>query len=286
MKILITNDDGYRAKGIQVLVNILKRYGEITVVAPKYVQSGASMGVTMGYRPIAVKKVREEPGVVWYYLDGSPASCVKFGIGNLYTDGLPDLLVSGINHGGNYATAALYSGTLGAAQEGALVKVPSVAVSLDSLDPDADFSVVERYLPPIFKKMAWHPSRRFGLTYNINFPAVPPEEVAGVRVCKQGVIRWVRELYPYDPGIYERKGIDHREIGITSLPEPDPESEEMYYVMGGEIVKDPDNSEETDVELIARKYITVTAHSILTTDQREQRRLRSIGLEEILNPKA
>ena len=284
MKILVTNDDGYRAKGIQVLVEILKRYGEITVVSPKYVQSGASMGVTMGYRPIAVKKVREEPGVVWYYLDGSPASCVKFGIGNLLTDGRPDLLVSGINHGGNYATAALYSGTLGAAQEGALVHVPSVAVSLDSLDPDADFSVVERYLPPIFEKMARHPSRRFGLTYNINFPAVPPEEVAGVRVCEQGVIRWVRELFPFDPGLYDRKSINRHELGITYIPEPEPGEE--YYVMGGVVVKDPDNTEETDVELIARKYITVTAHTILTTDQREQQRLRSIGLEEVLNPKA
>ena len=67
---------------------------------------------------------------------------------------------------------------------------------------------------------------------------------------------------------------------------PDPEPDEEYYVMGGVVVKDPDNTEETDVELIARKYITVTAHTILTTDRREQRRLRSIGLEEVLNPKA
>ena len=71
MKILVTNDDGYRAKGLKTLVNILKPYGEILVVAPKYVQSGTSMGVTMGYKPIAVKKLSEKPGEIWYYLDGT-----------------------------------------------------------------------------------------------------------------------------------------------------------------------------------------------------------------------
>ena len=108
MKILVTNDDGYRAKGIKALVEILRPYGEILVVAPKYVQSGTAMGVTMGYKPIAVKKLSEAPGESWYYLDGTPASCVKFGVGDLCPEDCPpDVIVSGINHGGNYATAAL-----------------------------------------------------------------------------------------------------------------------------------------------------------------------------------
>ena len=277
MKILVTNDDGYRAKGIQVLVEILKPYGEITVVAPKYIQSGTSMGVTMGYKPIAVRKLSRQTGEDWYYLDGTPASCVKFGVGELFAEELPDVIVSGINHGGNYATAALYSGTLGAAMEGALMRIPSIAVSLDSLDPDADFSVVERYFPALFEQLLIHRPDRFGLVYNLNFPAIPPEAVKGLRIPGQGVIRWVREYAPFDPGIYERKGFSPHALGIHSIPEPEPE--EAYYMMGGTVVKDPANRPDTDVELIAKGYITLTAHSILTTDEEEQDRLRALGLE-------
>ena len=280
MKILVTNDDGYRAKGLKTLVQILKPYGEITVVAPKYVQSGSSMGVTMGYKPIAVKQLSSTPGESWYYLDGMPASCVKFGVGELYGDRLPDVIVSGINHGGNYATAALYSGTLGAAMEGALMQIPSIAVSLDSLDLDADFSVVERHFPPLFEQIMSHLPERFGLVYNLNFPAVAPDEVKGLRIPGQGVIRWVREYAPFDPGIYERKGLSPRSLGIHTIPEPEPE--EAVYVMGGTVVKDPANEEDSDVELISKGYITLTAHSILTTDREEQDRLRSLGMERYL----
>lgn len=281
MKILVTNDDGYRAKGIKALVEILRPYGEILVVAPKYVQSGTAMGVTMGYKPIAVKKLSEAPGESWYYLDGTPASCVKFGVGDLCPEDCPpDVIVSGINHGGNYATAALYSGTLGAAMEGSLMKIPSIAVSLDSLDPDADFSVVARHFPPLFEKILSNLPDRFGLVYNLNFPAVAPEAVKGVKVAEQGVIRWVREYAPFDPGFYERKGLAMHVLGIRGIPDPEPE--EDFFVMGGTVVKDPANGPETDVERIAEGYITVTAHSILTTDEGEQQRLRDLGLEQLI----
>ena len=280
MKILVTNDDGYRSKGLKTLVQILKPYGEITVVAPKYVQSGTSMAVTMGYKPIAVRQLSSSPGESWYYLDGTPASCVKFGAGELFGDGRPDVIVSGINHGGNYATAALYSGTLGAAFEGALMSIPSIAVSLDSLDPDADFSVVERHFPPLFELLMSHLPERFGLAYNLNFPAVAPEAVKGLRLPGQGVIRWVREFTPFDPGIYAHKGLTPQELGIRDLPEPGPE--EAVYVMEGTVVKDPANRDDCDVELIAKGYITLTAHCILTTDREEQDRLRALGMERFL----
>lgn len=281
MKILVTNDDGYRAKGIKALVDILRPYGDILVVAPKYVQSGTAMGVTMGYKPIAVKRLSRKRGETWYYLDGTPASCVKFGAGELCTENtLPDVIVSGINHGGNYATAALYSGTLGAAMEGSLMKIPSIAVSLDSLDPDADFSVVARYLPPIFEKLMQNMPDRFGLVYNLNFPAVPSEQVKGIKLAEQGVIRWVREYTPFDAGFYERKGLIPHVLGIRGIPDPEPE--EDFYVMGGIVVKDPDNGPETDVERIAEGYITLTAHSIMTVDAPEQQRLRDLGLEKLI----
>ena len=87
MKILVTNDDGYRAKGIKSLANIMKKYGEVTVVAPKTHQSGTSMAVTLGFRPIAVRDFGDVDGVHWYYVDATPASCVKFAVDNIFTDG-------------------------------------------------------------------------------------------------------------------------------------------------------------------------------------------------------
>ena len=107
MKILVTNDDGFEAKGISELVEILRPYGDLTVVAPKKPQSGMSMAVSMGLRPIAVRKLSEKPGERWWYLDGTPASCIKYGIDNIFWPERPDLVVSGINHGSNAATAAL-----------------------------------------------------------------------------------------------------------------------------------------------------------------------------------
>ena len=134
MKILITNDDGIHAKGLRTLVKILRPYGEITVVAPKKMQSGMSMAVNLGQGPIATRKVKDEDGVAWWYLDGTPSSCVKLGIDNIFYPEKPDVVVSGINHGGNYGTAYLYSGTIGAAAEAALAYIPAIAVSQDAFD--------------------------------------------------------------------------------------------------------------------------------------------------------
>ena len=176
MKILVTNDDGYSARGIKSLVNILTKYGEVTVVAPKTHQSGTSMAVTLGFRPIAVRDLGEIDGARWIYVDATPASCVKFAIDNVYTDGKPDLVVSGINHGANAATAACYSGTLGAAEEASLNGIPAIGVSLDNIRKDADFSGVEALFPSLFERImasgafgvgtyfnGWRRSRESGL---------------------------------------------------------------------------------------------------------------------------
>ena len=138
MRILITNDDGYQAKGIKVLAEIMKEFGEVTVIAPKHHQSGMSMAVSLGFKQIAHKNLGEG----WHYVDATPASCVKFGLNTMFLDNFPDVVVSGINHGSNASTASCYSGTLGAAMEGALNGIPAIGVSLDTLHPDADFSGV------------------------------------------------------------------------------------------------------------------------------------------------
>ena len=129
MKILITNDDCYTAKGLSVLADILEAYGKITIVAPKKPQSGMSMAVSMGLKPIGVKKIGSTSGLGSWYLDGTPASCIKYGIDNIFWPDTPDLIVSGINHGSNAATAALYSGTIGAAMEAAVNKIPGIVLT-------------------------------------------------------------------------------------------------------------------------------------------------------------
>lgn len=147
LNILLTNDDGYQAGGIHSLADMMRQFGRITAVAPKFHQSGMSMAVSMGGRAIAYKELPTEDGVRWSYLDATPASCVKYGLDEIFWPQKPDVVVCGINHGSNAATAANYSGTLGAAEEAALNGILGIGVSLDTMSLDADFSVVNEYSP-------------------------------------------------------------------------------------------------------------------------------------------
>ena len=159
MRILITNDDGYQAKGIKVLAEIMKQFGEVTVIAPKKHQSGMSMAVSLGFKQIAHKDLGEG----WHYVDATPASCVKFGLNTMFLDNYPDVVVSGINHGSNASTASCYSGTLGAAMEGALNGIPAIGVSLDTLHPDADCSGVAQHFGEIFRTLMQNWSAKHGV---------------------------------------------------------------------------------------------------------------------------
>lgn len=273
MKILVTNDDGFEAKGISELVEILRPYGDLTVVAPKKPQSGMSMAVSMGLRPIAVRKLSERLGERWWYLDGTPASCIKYGIDNIFWPERPDLVVSGINHGSNAATAALYSGTLGAAMEGAVNGIPSIGVSLDTFKSDADFSAVRRLLPEILDKLLDVAKPRSGMFYNINFPYIPHDRIKGVRMCRMGKAHWEREYRPYLEFLSE--------IGKT--PDPDAEkylasclADEQIYVMAGDFTSNDGNPDDADHLLLEQGYITVTPHNIDNTDSGEYERLCAI----------
>ena len=278
MKILVTNDDSYRAKGIKVLVDILRPYGEITVVAPKYHQSGMSMAVSLCHKPMAAKKISEVHGERWYYLDATPSSCVKYGIDNIFIDEKPDVVVSGINHGINAGMCSPYSGTIGAASEAALARVPSIAVSLDSFSPDADFSVVAGFFPPIFEKLLAEGKRDFGTFYNVNFPNLPAYKVKGVRVTRLGRMHWEKEFEPFNPAIYAELGVRPLEdLGVKWRPDPEPGEE--VFEMVGTTVTDPDTPEASDHILLADGYITITPQNIDNTDLAEIERLRSLGFE-------
>lgn len=274
MRILLTNDDGYKAKGIKVLTEILRSFGDITVVAPKRPQSGASMSINMGFKPLAAKHLGSEPGIDYWYLDATPSSCIKFGLDNVLYPEIPDLVVSGINHGCNAATAALYSGTLGAAMEGALNGVHSIGVSLDSYGEDPDFSAVEELLPDLLRKLLPAFSRRHGEYYNINFPDLPASEIKGVKICRMGMAHWEKEYQPYLEFLGSI-GRSPDEDALRYIQNAIPGEE--IYVMSG-CLTDDENEEDcnADHRQMADAYITVTPHNIDNTDRDEMARLAEL----------
>ena len=185
--------------------------------------------------------------------------------------------MSGINHGSNASTASCYSGTLGAAQEAALNGIPAIGVSLSTLDPEADFSAVEKYFPDIFRMIMRNLPERKGIYYNVNFPDIPADEIKGIRAGHQGSGRWIKEFYPWDPAIYARYGITPEMLGQKS--EPECEDGETLYVMAGEYVDGQDNDFRSDHWLMKEGYISIVAHNIDTTDREEVSRLESSGFD-------
>ena len=273
LKILITNDDGYCAKGLLTLVKILKPYGDLLIVAPKKHQSGMSMAVSMGMQPIAVKYLGKKENESWYYVDGTPASCVKYGIDNIMYPERPDIIVSGINHGGNYATAALYSATVGAAMEGAVNKIPAIAVSVDNFSENADFDCVEAFFPQIFEKLTSNLEPCFGRFYNINFPDLPPEKVKGIKPGHMGIAHWEKEYQPYTLDVFTRKGAAGR-FRQEAIDNAEPG--EDLYIMVGDFTDDRANTPGADHRLVSEGYIAICAHNIDNTDRAEVERLESL----------
>ncbi len=175
MKILITNDDGIHAPGIRLLVTWAKRFGSVTVVAPKTEQSGKSHGIELT-RPIEICPVDLADGVIAYSVDSTPADCVRFGILGLQTQ--YDLVLSGINRGANLGKDIVYSGTVGAVFEAAALQHRAVALSTapDTLEEaaallDRTFAFLDR-----MQLLSVHP------IYNINIPA----NASGIALTRQG----------------------------------------------------------------------------------------------------
>ncbi|MCD7976076.1 MAG: 5'/3'-nucleotidase SurE [Tannerellaceae bacterium] len=186
--ILITNDDGVWAKGINELTDALKGLGEVVVFAPDGPRSGMSSAITSAI-PIKYALLKKEDGLTVYSCTGTPVDCVKLAI-NEVLHREPDLLVSGINHGTNVAICVNYSGTMGAAIEGCIFNVPSIGVSLTDHSADADFSESCRLayeLSEIVLKNSLPP----GTYLNLNVPNIP--NVKGMKVCHQADGRWVNE---------------------------------------------------------------------------------------------
>ncbi|EAZ79249.1 5'/3'-nucleotidase SurE [Algoriphagus machipongonensis] len=196
--ILVSNDDGITSKGIRVLVSIMKKLGEVVVVAPDSPQSGMGHAITIGETlRLSEEEIFEE--VDAYKSSGTPADCVKLAKHYLLKDRVPDLVVSGINHGSNTSISVLYSGTMSAAIEGAMEGLPSIGFSLCDFSSKADFSHVEYWVENIAKQVLENGIPK-GIALNVNFPPKRNEPIKGIKVCRQADAKWQEEFAErYDP---------------------------------------------------------------------------------------
>lgn len=254
LEILVTNDDGYHSKGINILANFLTKYGNVTVLAPKEAQSGMSTALTLE-KPLRLYKIADQKQdngntLAVYALTGTPADCVKMAMNTFFGDRKPDILVSGINHGSNASIASVYSGTLGATAEGTIYGVPSMGVSLDCHLPDADFSQVEAFMEPIMQNFLVSPPVP-GVFLNINFPNLSADKIKGIKFAKQGAGMWIKEF----------------------TQRTDPRGRE-YYWMTGEFI-DTEENPIGDHKLLKEGYITIVPHNVDTTNYLEMERLRN-----------
>ena len=178
MRILVSNDDGYVSPGIALLAERLAALGEVTVVAPERDRSGASNSLTLD-RPLTVRRAANG----FRYIDGTPTDCVHLALTGL-VDPLPDLVVSGINHGANMGDDTIYSGTVAAATEGYLFGIPSLAVSLVG-KTGRHFETAAAVAVQMVERFARAPFAP-PILLNINVPDVPLAELGGIEATRLG----------------------------------------------------------------------------------------------------
>lgn len=200
--ILVVNDDGITAPGIKVLIEEMKKLGDVVVVAPEGAQSGMGHAITIG-KPLRIDQVHILEDTEMYKTTGTPVDCVKLAVNKIFKGKKPDICVSGINHGLNNSINVLYSGTMSAAVEGAIEGIPSIGFSYDDFSSDADFSKCRPYVKAITEQVLQN-----GLTpntlLNVNFPNV--EKIKGIKICRQANAKWAEEfderLDPYNRNYY------------------------------------------------------------------------------------
>ena len=226
MRILLSNDDGYFAQGIECLARVLAEVAEITVVAPERDRSGASNSLTLD-RPLSLRR----SGNGYYHVNGTPTDCVHLAVTGML-DELPDMVVSGINNGANMGDDTIYSGTVAAATEGFLLGVPSLAISLCSkagVHYETAARVALELVKTVQREKAGEP-----LLLNVNVPDVPYDELRGMEVT--------------------RLGKRHRaEPVVTTIT---PRNETVYWVGAAGAAQDA--GEGTDFFAVSQNRVSVT----------------------------
>jgi len=227
--ILVTNDDGYSAKGIATLIESLQGLGQIVVMAPDSARSGQSGAIT-SHTPLRFSKVSEVNDLIIYKCNGTPVDCVKLSFNQLLNK-KPDLVVSGINHGSNSAVNIHYSGTMGAVIEGCIAGIPSIGFSFCNYHPEADFGITKKYVRQITEDVLENGIPR-GICLNVNIPDT--ETIQGIRISRQTDSLWQEE--------YEKR--------------TDPFGRDYYWLGGAMHNREPE-AEDTCEWALSNNYVSV-----------------------------
>lgn len=243
MRILLSNDDGYFAPGIACLAAALGGLGEIIVVAPERDRSGASNSLTLD-RPLSLRRAPNG----FYFVNGTPTDCVHLAVTGMLNP-LPDMVISGINHGANMGDDTIYSGTVAAATEGFLLGVPAIAISLVGKEA-SHFETAGLVARQLAERFIAHPVSE-PVLLNVNVPDIPATELLGLQVTRLG------KRHKAEPV-----------VRITT-----PRHETMYWVGAAGAAQDA--GEGTDFHAVATGYASVTPLQIDLTHSQQLSRIRS-----------
>ncbi|MBL8672554.1 MAG: 5'/3'-nucleotidase SurE [Alphaproteobacteria bacterium] len=229
-RILVTNDDGYQAPGLEILEEIASQLSDdVWLVAPEVEQSGAGHSLTLR-RPLRVR----QRGPRHFSVDGTPTDCVLLAVSKILGDRRPDLVLSGVNRGGNMGEDVTYSGTVAAAMEATFLGVPAIALSQEYDASDRiDWGAAADFAPGIIRRLAAGPWHR-DLLYSINFPPCPAEKVKGVRAVAQG----------------------RRSGHIAVIEGRDPKGRPYMWI--GDYTDESSDQPGTDLEAVAHHAVAVT----------------------------
>ncbi len=243
--IFLTNDDSYLSKGFRAAVNLAREFGRVIAIAPDRVQSGMSQAITIN-TPLFLRQVEVSDDVEIYAFSGTPVDCAKIAFDHFFKDKRVDLVLSGINHGSNAAVNVMYSGTMGAAIEGSFYGVPSIGLSLDDHDADADFEGAVKYGREIIALVLEAADRLpRPLCLNVNVPRCGVEDIQGIRLARQTRGFWREDFYARQ----------------------DPHGRDYFWLTGAFQNAEPD-AEDTDEWALAHRYVSVVPVQVDMTDYR------------------
>ena len=242
--ILISNDDGYHAKGINCLIEWVRDYGDVIVCAPERARSGFACAFS-ATTPLTLKLRRKQDGVEVWSCNGTPVDCVKMALAELCPR-KPDLVIGGINHGDNASVNTHYSGTMGVTMEGCMKYIPSIAFSLCDHRDDADFEPMRPYVRQMVQRVL-DEGLPLGVCLNINFPLA--SEFKGVKVCRMAKGTWGNEVTK----CRHPRGYDYWwMVGTYHNDEPDAEDTDNWALNHGYIAITPTQIDVTAYEMLAK----------------------------------
>jgi 5'-nucleotidase len=247
--ILIVNDDGITAPGIEALVSIAKQFGRVVVVAPDAPQSGMGHAITIG-KPLRLNKVHTFEGIESYQCSGTPVDCVKLAVDIVLKGKKPDLCLSGINHGSNASINVIYSGTMSAAMEASIENIPSIGFSLNNYSWEADFEGAKQVAAILIQQLLAYDSKE-RILLNVNIPNVAPNKIKGIKLCRQTNAKWTENF----------------------MERTDPTGKK-YYWLTGEFVNLEPKAKDTDVWAINNNYASVVPVQYDLTNYNMQAQLK------------